>query len=787
MKKYFAASCLIFLLANADFFSQPPRRLPLSAVPPEKVEIDNASAPEFTFAEKGLPEPTIIGANPSDALAAMYAKEISKYDERSLSMLMSALQKAGFFIMDQNGKMLYTPTYGNGNGVGMSFYDFEVVGMLKGANMGASMTMAQFSQTFAQNDKVLAAAASGDVLLEDLRNATASQNPQVRFIAALIFALGRELPTPIDLRTATPEKATLNLIQASLIERTLLGDFIRHYEATTASALPFRSLDKRVAFRTSPDGVSFINASYQPPVSPCETITDITAYQKAPKYVKKVIETVLIYKEFASGKDGINAVIDNPNKPSVPKPLKWLTPDILKDIISPKGLEGDAKKEWDKKYGLGMQGINAILAWTKLVVALSNIKAKIEVEDPVPLERVKHARKPGGYERKLKATFTMDIGNSDLINCVGKSFGAITSISFSVPKGGPMKNVPVAWELLDVGENLDKFVVNPVYLDSLEKDDVSKKKTDANGETTVQLIGKPQRESLEGQALVPKVTKAVFRVRVAIEDMKAEEDLPKILSGIGLGPSISPLAIVSLIPSMMSKMKLSVFKASVPVKDWQRCSADWGGTISVKLVRNKPPETIKANRLGNGNSTGEGTKTFKMTVNANVTLNPRTDEEIAAGVDKKPAALAVDGKIESVTERLAEKNPCCGKTEGNFLTRIREGSTADFSKIFYKLVNVNARVRENDHEVGFTVSTGTFPITYHNFKEVPESDCEEDQKEANMEDVESIFEQNFVLPEGRYGNAYGNTAGEVLQGTKEFGFPDGSTFTWTWSLARCKG
>ena len=105
--------------------------------PPEpKLTAVESTNPMDTFAKKGLPEAFIIGRNRSDELAAWLAKEISKYDDQSLSILIAALQKAGFYIIDKNQKILYKPTATYD--MEMAFYDFEVVGMLKTSAMGAT-------------------------------------------------------------------------------------------------------------------------------------------------------------------------------------------------------------------------------------------------------------------------------------------------------------------------------------------------------------------------------------------------------------------------------------------------------------------------------------------------------------------------------------------------------------------------------------------------------------------------------------------------------------------------
>ena len=87
------------------------------------------------FVEKGLPDPALAGTSDMDFKAVMMAQKILKLDSNSLPVLITALQTAGFFIIDENRKILRKPP-GDGKGQGLAFYDFETVGMLKLENHG---------------------------------------------------------------------------------------------------------------------------------------------------------------------------------------------------------------------------------------------------------------------------------------------------------------------------------------------------------------------------------------------------------------------------------------------------------------------------------------------------------------------------------------------------------------------------------------------------------------------------------------------------------------------------
>ena len=110
--------------------------------------------------------------------------------------------------------------------------------------------------------------------------------------------------------------------------------------------------------------------------------------------------------------------------------------------------------------------------------------------------------------------------------------------------------------------------------------------------------------------------------------MDASEDIPKIF-WFGFEGDFGVKAFVELVPDILAKMALKTYKVSVPVRDWQPCSDDWGGYINYTMKLNKTI-VVKANRTSNGNSTGDGIRRIEKDVLVNVVLNPRTPEDVAA-------------------------------------------------------------------------------------------------------------------------------------------------------------
>jgi hypothetical protein len=732
----FVFVCLIVIPAVA----QPRRPGASAAPPPAKAEVVADDEPLANFSEKGLPEPAVLGLRPSAALARSVAPQILRNDANSLSILIAALQKAGFHIIDTNQKILYRPT---SVPIGAAFYDFEVAGMLRATGFGAVTTFEKLAKLIVNGDPDLTRVNFSRLLLNDLRAARSSQEPQTQFIATLIFELGKGTA---DLSTASPEQARLNLIQVSLIERVFLGDLLEAFERFSeqnASLVPGRGiLENDRASYFKPASWSFVSPT------PCDDIGDITKVAGVEGKVKKV-----------AGK-----VFDKESIPSV-----WTSP---KEFIK-KRFENVAK---------GIERANLLSSWMKVILANMNIHADITVADPIPLIRTKSGRN-SGEERIVTAKFRIDFRHSDTINCVGKAVKTATGLEVEVPKDGPMKDVPVKWQPVLEGSGYSRFTDYPVMIDALDRGDVSRQITNDLGENKIKLTGKPQARDLEQEPVVPKAKKAALTVSVATENMDASEDIPKIF-WFGFEGDFGVKAFIELAPDILAKMALKTFKVSVPVRDWQPCSEDWGGFITYTKKLSKTI-VVKASRASNGNSTGDGIRRIEKDVLVNVVLNPRTPEEIVAKKDPKPADFRVRGRYSDIFDGTREGDPCCGPKEGSYATKFRSGSETKFLGSFQKRFYLRFAGGDRDYSLSFDLSGDLIPGRHHSFMEIVETNCALEYAEEKSEETELQVTVSDALPDGRYGQRFLNSAGDLLQGSKELQSPDGSTITWEWALARC--
>ena len=114
----------------------------------------------------------------------------------------------------------------------------------------------------------------------------------------------------------------------------------------------------------------------------------------------------------------------------------------------------------------------------------------------------------------------------------------------------------------------------------------------------------------------------------------------------------------------------------------------------------------------------------------------------------------------------------------------REGKIEKYSSNTKEIFNIIGHFAERDYGFSFSSNGFSFPSSEREFKEV-DSDCELERNEAFDKTEESTLDFSPSLPDGRYGQRFVNSEGELLAGQKEITGGDGSKMIWDWSLARC--
>jgi hypothetical protein len=770
--KHVFTSLIIILSLSFSLFGQQRRTSPTAKIgyPSEKVDAGAEPDPLADFPTKGLPEAYLFGDAASPELAKKAAAAILKNDENSLPALIGALQKAGFHIIDKNQKIIFQPTaIPNGT----AFFDYEVAGMLRSTQLGAVTTLEKMTGMLTGNDPQLKPLRIASLILSDLQTASTltreriemvprdemSSTQQKAFLAALVLELGVQ-----NGGLATTD-SKINLIQASIIERRFLGDLSATYlefQSPQAFFVPRRPV------LDSSDSVRFVNASWSRPFQdPCkaiETIDKIQGYESKGRKVIKAFDRVM--NTLATGE---------------------YTEDVPGGILKKIPESNQFKKMFEerfKKVADGFEKLNIVMSYVKLVAANMNIKADLQVEDPMPLIRTKHDRNTG-QERIVTAKFSIEFAGSEEINCTAKAAKLMTGLEVEVPEDGPLKDVPVIWEMLVEGGRYSRHAGYPVIVDAVDRTrgDTSRQRTNELGENKIKLTGKPQARNLEQEPVVPLGTKADLRVSIATEKMDASKDIPKIFS-FGLGGKFGPAALIEIAPEILGKMALRSFRVSVPVRDWQPCSDDWGGIITVHRELHKTVSELRKIEI-NGNTSGTGLLRVSEIDDAEIVLNPRTRAEIENNAAEKPASVTVRGVHSSIGEFIRAGDPCCGTEEGIFHTKLRRGEEFKYEKSNLTMSSpVTFRGSQRDYTLMLLFQLDLIPVEVRKFGEVIESNCPLEGGWSKMEP--SYWGYTVTLPEGRWAERFVNSEGDILAGSKTIKMPDGATVTWTWKLARCK-
>lgn len=773
--KHVSTSLIIILALSFSVYGQPRRAASPTAktgYPVEKVDAGAEPDPLADYPTKGLPEAYLFGDAASPELAKKAAAAILKNDENSLPALIGALQKAGFHLIDKDQKILFQPT---GISNGAAFFDYEVAGMLRATQFGAVTTLDKIAGILTGDDPQLKSLRLASLFLSDLRAASTltreliekvprdekSSAQQKSFLAALVVELGSQTGG------LTTTSSKINLIQASIIERRFLGDLAATY-SEFQSRQAFFFIPQRRVFDRHDDGVSFVNASWSRPLQdPCkaiETIDKIQGYESKGRKVIKAFDRVM--NTLATGE---------------------YTDDVAGGILKKIPESNQFKKMFEerfKKVADGFEKLNIVMSYVKLIAANMNIKADLQVEDPMPLIRTKHNRNTG-QERIVTAKFSIEFAGSEEINCTAKAAKLMTGLEVEVPEDGPLKDVPVIWEMLVEGDRYSRHAGYPVIVDAVDKTrgDTSRQRTNDLGENKIKLTGKPQIRNLEQEPVVPLGTKADLRVSIATEKMDASKDIPKVFS-FGLGGKFGPAALIEIAPEILGKMALRSFRVSVPVRDWQPCSEDWGGIITVHRELHKTVSELRKIEL-NGNTSGTGLLRVSEIDDAEIILNPRTPAEVESNAAEKPASVSVRGVHSSIGEFIRAGDPCCGTEEGIFHTKLRRGEEFKYEKSNLTMMSpVTFRGGQRDYTLMLLFQLDMIPVKVRKFGEVLESNCPLEGGWSKMED--SYWGYTVTLPEGRWADRYVNPEGDILAGSKTINAPDGAKVTWTWKLARCK-
>lgn len=719
MKQLSIIFLIVLAFANIAFAQRNPNAT--SPPPPAKVVEVESPNPLELFSKKGLPEPYIIGNNRSDELAEWLATEIMKFDEQSLPILMAALQKTGFYIMDKNQKILYKPTATYD--FEMSFYDFEVVGMLKIAATGKTTNLKKLAEIISQNNSQIPADKLSKTILEDLRAANNSTDVRIRFAAKLIFELGRKMDKPVDLTTSTPENYKINAIQLSLIERILLGDLMDSY-----SKLVTENLFNRKEKWFKANEIRFVNAGFlNSQTSSCDAWDDLSTLQNTSKNV---------YQRFKKEKF---AVFQK-------------TLDECELITDPRAKEEckKAKQQYLEILGKGLKFLVVTVVASKLQAAFENIKIVLNVQEPSPLIRTKSSTDLG-ETRDITAKFTIDPIDKD----TAKQIACMKSIipgsihKLELYDGFTLDGKSVTWNLSS-------------EQDSVLLSSQSDKLTGQSGQSLISLVGKSQPEDLTNRKNFASPTTAELTVNIKNDQAT-------------LGSRTVQVPIRDWIPCTDDWAGTVHYYRSYKKTDIIKSTRQNNGNGTgdgIRTVDLFQEAFVKLNPRR-----PEDMKT-KIANPADIRIH-YSYKEIFEGVrENDPCCGKTEGSFNTkFTEgKIIDSKPDFIWLKLPFSINYSAGER-DFSLSFNGSTGLFPTKIRHIHDVSET----NCPLEEDYLSPIREEDDLAPIISASR--PESF---DYRIESGRYGQRFVGSAGEVLFGEKFLTLPDKSDVLWQWDLYRCR-
>lgn len=550
------------------------------------------------FAAKGLPDSGDLPKEGNlDQAAIIMARRISKLDKDSLPMLLTALQTAGFAIVDENHKVLRRPL-GDGKGQGLVFFDWETVGMLKLARPGVGTTLDKLTTAITKDTPQFPASQLSTLMLEDLRSqADNTDNLFVRFWARLIIELGKYASQPIDLMTAPPGNINLSMLQATLWTRRL-----------TAEIYLLQNRSKTVGQTHQPFAArsSFAYADLQKDHASPFRLASFSATEDLPCQMTEAESLILDADAFV-----LSAAHDR------------VVEALIEHEIEHGG--GKAASQFLGKLSAGLFGANLALAWLKLVAAVTMIRGELTVEGSLPLIRTPNSTP--GERRLMKARFWSEVGHKQMLNCVRLKLIVYAGLDFALPTDGPLSEKAVEWHFAGDNEtrvndpgtrNLDKFVTfESPGTDRDPEDQV----TNEEGISEMYLVGASKIPSvaLSRAMLVEKQANVLVGIR-----LKSSKNVKQNLIDIG-GTALNlaasgPLALLIAVPELGFRLPYAAAHATIPVTDHEPCNGQWQGTITYTVVNNQvsnrtiPASTDGYTRTEGGHENSDETKTNSGTV-----------------------------------------------------------------------------------------------------------------------------------------------------------------------------
>ena len=246
------------------------------------------------------------------------------------------------------------------------------------------------------------------------------------------------------------------------------------------------------------------------------------------------------------------------------------------------GLSGD-------KLGKGLGYANAISSLAKCIATYTFLRGEVRVDDPgQPLVRTKTgpSESDAGERRTLVARFWIDGSKVTDWMKDNRPLVTLTGLDIDMPKSGALKGIETEWQIAQDRHSSKHHLIQTVR----GQPDISKIRTDDNGEARIRVEGRPQPKSLHSTPVLPVEKQVAITVWPQVKSTEMQQDLVDAVFGalgiVGIdantGGTFNPLGILTPVIESLYRMKWKGGRKFVlHVRDW--VAADVVGTAEITI------------------------------------------------------------------------------------------------------------------------------------------------------------------------------------------------------------
>jgi hypothetical protein len=233
--------------------------------------------------------------------------------------------------------------------------------------------------------------------------------------------------------------------------------------------------------------------------------------------------------------------------------------------------------EWGKKTSNALGRVNALASITKFLCTYTFLRGEVTVEAPgQPLIRTMD-RDPG-ERRTLVARFWIDGTKVTDWLKEHRKLVALAGLDLDMPKTGALKGIETEWDIVQDRYSSKYHLIQTVR----GQGDISKVRTDENGEARITVEGCPQPVPFNPKKVMSLHKRVEMKVWPQVKTTEMQQDLVDAVTG-AIGLKDGPSGLMNPVIETLYRMK---WKGAVPfdlqVRDWQAGESIGQGEITLK-------------------------------------------------------------------------------------------------------------------------------------------------------------------------------------------------------------